>query len=100
MPAPQALIDTIGHTHKFRVKVSKLNFTGKVQSITVTRIVSAEDLPPVPNPTEIPLAAEDEVALPTASVFDGSGFNAEGGTEGTSDMDESQKAKRPKRHAC
>ncbi|KAG5407776.1 hypothetical protein IGI04_013895 [Brassica rapa subsp. trilocularis] len=100
MPAPQALIDTIGQTHKFRVKVSKLNFTGKVQSITVTRIVSAEDLPPVPNPTEIPLAAEDEVALPTASVVDGSGFNAEGGTEGTSDMDESQKAKRPKRHAC
>ncbi|CAF1921418.1 unnamed protein product, partial [Brassica napus] len=33
---------------------------------------------------------KDEVALPTASVFDGSGFNAEGGTEGTSDMDESE----------
>ncbi|KAF8093630.1 hypothetical protein N665_0382s0019 [Sinapis alba] len=40
MPAPQALLDTIGQTHKFRVRVSNLNFTGKIQAITVTKIVS------------------------------------------------------------
>ncbi|XP_048599801.1 uncharacterized protein LOC125579933 [Brassica napus] len=48
MPVPQALIDTIGQTHKFRVNVSKLNLTGKIQAITVTKIVSPEVLPPVP----------------------------------------------------
>ncbi|KAF3561949.1 hypothetical protein DY000_02012798 [Brassica cretica] len=96
MPGPQALIDTIGQTHKFRVKVSNLNFSGKIQSITVTKVVSPEILPPVPTPTEIPLDAEDEVALATASVVAGSGINADDGNECSSKRDESQKAKRPK----
>ncbi|CAN6857057.1 unnamed protein product [Brassica oleracea] len=96
MLGPQALIDTIGQTHKFRVKVSNLNFSGKIQSITVTKVVSPEILPPVPTPTEIPLDAEDEVALATASVVAGSGINADDGNESSSKRDESQKAKRPK----
>ncbi|KAL0773328.1 hypothetical protein Bca101_038479 [Brassica carinata] len=96
MPVPQALIDTIGQTHKFRVKVSKLNLTGKIQAITVTKIVSPEVLPPVPTPTEIPHDVEDEVALPSAIVIDGSGFKADDADGSTSSMDESRKAKRPK----
>ena len=39
---------------------------------------------------------EDEVALRTASVVDGFGFNADDGNESTSNRDESQKVKRPK----
>ncbi|CAF2035077.1 unnamed protein product [Brassica napus] len=96
MPVPQALLDTIGQTHKFRVKVSKLNLTGKIQAITVTKIVSSEVLPPVPTPTEIPHDVEDEVALPSAIVIDGSGFKADDADGSTSSMDESRKAKRPK----
>ncbi|KAG5405110.1 hypothetical protein IGI04_011229 [Brassica rapa subsp. trilocularis] len=96
MSAPRALIDTIGQTHKVRVKVSNLNFTGKIQAITVTKIVSPKVLPPVPTPTEIPFDAEDKVALLSVSVVDGSGFNADDGNESTSNRDESKKAKCPK----
>ncbi|KAG5412008.1 hypothetical protein IGI04_008327 [Brassica rapa subsp. trilocularis] len=96
MSAPRALIDTIGQTHKVRVKVSNLNFTGKIQAITVTKIVSPKVLPPVPTPTEIPFDAEDKVALPSVSVVDGSGFNADDGNESISNRDESKKAKCPK----
>ena len=96
MPVPQALIDTIGQTHKFRVNVSKLNLTGKIQAITVTKIVSPEVLPPVPTPTEISHDVEDEVALPSAIVIDGSGFKADDADGSTSSRDESRKAKRPK----
>ncbi|KAH0888771.1 hypothetical protein HID58_051200 [Brassica napus] len=96
MPVPQALINTIGQTHKFRVKVSKLNLTGKIQAITVTKIVSPEVLPPVPTPTEISHDVEDEVALPSAIVIDGSGFKADDADGSTSSRDESRKAKRPK----
>ncbi|KAH0877812.1 hypothetical protein HID58_065206 [Brassica napus] len=37
VPVPQALIDTIGQTRKFVVKVSKHNLTGQTQSLTVTK---------------------------------------------------------------
>lgn len=96
MPAPQALIDTIGQTHKFRVKVSKLNFTSKIQAITVTKIISPEVLPPVPTQTESPHNAEDGVSLPSAVLIDGSGFKAADWNGSTSSSDESHKAKRPK----
>ncbi|KAL0787112.1 hypothetical protein Bca101_003358 [Brassica carinata] len=96
MPPPQALIDTIGQTHKFRVKVSKLNFTGKIQAITVTKIVSPEVLSPVPTPTENPHNAEDGVVLPSAIVAGGSGVKADDGDGSTGSRDATHKAKRPK----
>ncbi|CAN7022322.1 unnamed protein product [Brassica rapa subsp. trilocularis] len=37
VPVPQALIDTIGKTRKFIVKVSKHNLEGKTQALTVTK---------------------------------------------------------------
>ncbi|KAG2331585.1 hypothetical protein Bca4012_018847 [Brassica carinata] len=39
VPVPQALLDTIGNTLKFIVKVSDHNLTGKTQTITVTKIL-------------------------------------------------------------
>ncbi|KAF8100711.1 hypothetical protein N665_0218s0049, partial [Sinapis alba] len=37
---PQALINTIGQTHKFSLKVSAHNLKGKTRAITVTKILS------------------------------------------------------------
>ncbi|KAG2273676.1 hypothetical protein Bca52824_056231 [Brassica carinata] len=42
VPVPQALLDTIGQTRKFIVKVSDHNLTGKTQTITVTKIFPPE----------------------------------------------------------
>ncbi|KAF3610892.1 hypothetical protein DY000_02047936 [Brassica cretica] len=39
---PQALIGTIGQTHKFIVKVSKHNLEGKTQALTVTTVLPPE----------------------------------------------------------
>ncbi|CAH8302788.1 unnamed protein product [Eruca vesicaria subsp. sativa] len=47
VPVPQALLNTIGETRKFRVKVSSHNFTGKVQSLTVIKVLPLET--PVPD---------------------------------------------------
>ncbi|KAG2270616.1 hypothetical protein Bca52824_065171 [Brassica carinata] len=43
VPVPQALIDTIGQTRKFIVKVSNHNLTGKTQTLTVTKVLTPED---------------------------------------------------------
>ncbi|XP_013737035.1 uncharacterized protein LOC106440011 isoform X1 [Brassica napus] len=45
IPVAEALINTIGQTHKFSVKVSDHNLTGKTQTITVTKILSPAVLP-------------------------------------------------------
>ncbi|KAG2271956.1 hypothetical protein Bca52824_066511 [Brassica carinata] len=42
VPVPQALLDTIGHTHKFIVKVFDHNLLGKTQTITVTKVFPPE----------------------------------------------------------
>ncbi|WZZ58758.1 hypothetical protein YC2023_058865 [Brassica napus] len=42
VPVPQALLDTIGQTGKFIVKVSDHNLKGKTQTITVTKILPPE----------------------------------------------------------
>ncbi|KAF8100734.1 hypothetical protein N665_0218s0072 [Sinapis alba] len=86
VPVPQVLIDTIGQTHKFKIKVSDLNLTGKIQALTVTKIVSPDVLPPLAAPNEIAPNAEDEVRLPTASVVAASALKG----------DEAPEAKRPK----
>ncbi|KAG2273781.1 hypothetical protein Bca52824_056336 [Brassica carinata] len=43
VPVPQALINTIGQTRKFIVKVSTHNLIGKTQSLTVTKVLIPED---------------------------------------------------------
>uniref|UniRef100_M4DEA0 Replication factor A C-terminal domain-containing protein n=1 Tax=Brassica campestris TaxID=3711 RepID=M4DEA0_BRACM len=42
VPVPQALIDTIGQTRKFVVKVPDHNLTGKTQALTVTNVLTPE----------------------------------------------------------
>ncbi|CAF2146660.1 unnamed protein product [Brassica rapa subsp. trilocularis] len=46
IPLPQCLIDTIGQTKKFRIKVAHYNFTSTRLSLTATKIVSSAVLPP------------------------------------------------------
>ncbi|CDY42779.1 BnaC01g22870D [Brassica napus] len=59
VPVPQALIDTIGQTRKFVVKVSNHNLTGKTQALTVTKVLTPE----VP---EVEANFEGNVAVPDA----------------------------------
>ncbi|CAN7071130.1 unnamed protein product [Brassica oleracea var. botrytis] len=42
VPVPQAMIDTIGQTRKFIVKVSNHNLTAKTQILTVTKVLPLE----------------------------------------------------------
>ncbi|CAF2120991.1 unnamed protein product [Brassica napus] len=100
VPVPQALLDTIGQTHKFIVKVSDLNFSGKTQTITVTKVF----------PPEAPhhVALLEEHAVPSTSddvlksVSEDSGpIRGLDGTVGervrkASDGMEPDEAKRPK----
>ncbi|CAG7893769.1 unnamed protein product [Brassica rapa] len=51
VPVPQALINTIGQTRKFIVKVSTHNLTGKTQSLTVTKVLIQKTLQNVENVT-------------------------------------------------
>ena len=39
VPVPQAMVDTIGQTRKFIVKVSNHNLTAKSQTLTVTKVL-------------------------------------------------------------
>ncbi|KAG2330216.1 hypothetical protein Bca52824_001396 [Brassica carinata] len=68
VPVPQALLDTIGKTRKFIVKVSDHNLTGKTQTITVTKV-----LPP-------------DAPLPAASAdVPGTGCVGSGPSKGSGD---------------
>ncbi|KAG2281338.1 hypothetical protein Bca52824_052558 [Brassica carinata] len=42
VPVPQAMVDTIGQTRKFIVKVSTHNLDGKTQTLTVTKVLPLE----------------------------------------------------------
>ncbi|KAF3577769.1 hypothetical protein DY000_02030519 [Brassica cretica] len=46
VPVPEALVSTIGQTHKFCVKVIDHNFSGNTRAITVTKILSLDTPPP------------------------------------------------------
>ncbi|CAN7111174.1 unnamed protein product [Brassica rapa subsp. narinosa] len=46
VPVPEALISTIGQTHKFCVKVTYHNFSGNTRAITVTKILPLDTPPP------------------------------------------------------
>ncbi|KAH0868942.1 hypothetical protein HID58_075964, partial [Brassica napus] len=62
---PQALIDTIGQTHRFKVKV--FEYKGRTQAITVMKVVSPAVLQPLTAPVGIPLATTFKVPLFSAS---------------------------------
>ncbi|KAG2239092.1 hypothetical protein Bca52824_089952 [Brassica carinata] len=100
VPVPQALIDTIGTTHKFIVKVLTHNLTGKTKSLTVTKV----------HPPEAPVANGDieenvnvpstEEALQLDDLGDGHSIgideSADERVKRSSDMTELEEAKRAK----
>ncbi|KAF8091808.1 hypothetical protein N665_0435s0008 [Sinapis alba] len=96
VPVPQVLLDTIGKTQRFKIKVSELNLTGKVQALTVTKIVSPDALPPLPAPTEVLSNGEDGVPLPTASVVAASQVEGDDVDENVGNVGEAPEAKRPR----
>ncbi|KAF8100670.1 hypothetical protein N665_0218s0008 [Sinapis alba] len=96
MPAPQALIDTIGQTYKFKIKVSDLNLSGKIQALTVTKVVSPDVLPPLPNSAEAPVIVEDDLTFSTASVSDAAGSGSGVEAASASITDDANMAKRRK----
>ena len=83
MPVPQALLDTIGQSRKFIMKVSDHNLIGKTQTITVTKI-----LPP-------------EASLPSTVGVESGSSGSSGDTAGdrarkADEILEADEAKRPK----
>ncbi|CAN7058293.1 unnamed protein product [Brassica oleracea var. botrytis] len=62
VPVPEALISTIGQTHKFCVKVTYHNFSGNTRAITVTKILSLDTPPPTEASVGNDIAAMSEEA--------------------------------------
>ncbi|KAH0897572.1 hypothetical protein HID58_047140 [Brassica napus] len=83
VPVPRALLDTIGQTRKFIVKVSDHNLTGKTQTITVTKIL----------PPEVPLPSTVGVESGSSGS---SGDNAGDRARKADEILEADEAKRPK----
>ncbi|KAL0671121.1 hypothetical protein Bca4012_033825 [Brassica carinata] len=90
VPVPQALLDTIRQTHRFIVKVSDHNLTGKTHTITVTKIFPPE----APHPTtsnDILKTGSEE-----SSACKGFGDSAGDRVRKASESIESDEAKRSK----
>nr|VDD43039.1 unnamed protein product [Brassica oleracea] len=89
-PVPEALISTIGQRHKFCVKVTEHNFSGKTRSLTVTKIL----------PLDTPPATESSEGNQTTAASEETSINHVDSAEEskrTCDSTELEKAKRPKR---
>ncbi|KAL0786862.1 hypothetical protein Bca101_003108 [Brassica carinata] len=99
VPVPEALISTIGQKHKFCVKVTKHNLSGKSRAITVTKILSLDTLPDTEASVGTNVAATSEETLLSGNVVSAaSKSSVESADEGTkrSESAEMQKAKRLK----
>ncbi|KAF2544881.1 hypothetical protein F2Q70_00022506 [Brassica cretica] len=100
VPVPQALIDTIGQTRTFIVKVSKHNLDGKTQSLTVTKVLPLEAAAADGNLEENVIVSAVEETLQMGKRVDGSSSEHEGSTDAavkrSFDGDESEEAKRAK----
>nr|VDD10773.1 unnamed protein product [Brassica rapa] len=88
-PVPEDLISTIGQRHKFCVKVTEHNLSGKTQSLTVTKILPL-DIPPA---TE---SSEGNHTTATSEETFKSCLDSAEGSKRTCDIDETEKAKRYK----
>ncbi|KAG2264380.1 hypothetical protein Bca52824_071459 [Brassica carinata] len=67
VPVPEALISTIGQRHKFCVKVTEHNLSGKARSLTVTKILSLDTSPATDAPEGIQNNASLEEAVGIAN---------------------------------
>ncbi|KAG2312370.1 hypothetical protein Bca52824_023927 [Brassica carinata] len=101
VPVPEALISTIGQTHKFCVKVTEHNLSGKTRAITGTKILSLDTPPATETLVGNHIAATSEETLQTGNnVCEASKSRVDSADEGnkrTCDSAEIEKAKRPKR---
>ncbi|CAF1916852.1 unnamed protein product [Brassica napus] len=88
-PVPEALISTIGQKHKFCVKVTEHNFSGKTRSLTVTKI-----LPLDPEPTTV--SSEDNHTTATSGETSENCVDSADGSKKTCDSSELERVKRPK----
>ncbi|CAF2140580.1 unnamed protein product [Brassica napus] len=99
VPVPQALINTIGQTRKFIVKVSTHNLTGKTQSLTVTKVLIPED-PEIEGNVENVTIPDAQKTLQNGIAEDGPStrFEESGGerVKRTADNVEAEDSKRAK----
>ncbi|CAH8355760.1 unnamed protein product [Eruca vesicaria subsp. sativa] len=81
VPAPRALLDAIGKTFKFIVKISDQNLTGKIHSITVTKVLPPDAL------LEEEVIADDGIAEAADDALNAGSEDAgaPGGVEGSAD---------------
>ncbi|CAF1705497.1 unnamed protein product [Brassica napus] len=100
VPVPEALISTIGQTHKFCVKVTEHNFSGNTRAITVTKIVSLDTPPPTEASIENNIADTSEETVQTGNeVCEPSksrGDSADEESKRTFDSVNPEKDKRPR----
>ncbi|KAF3563372.1 hypothetical protein DY000_02014149 [Brassica cretica] len=97
---PEALISTIGQTHKFCVKVTEHNFSGNTRAITVTKVLSLDTPPPTEVSVENNIAATSEETTKSGNEVcgpsNGLGDSADGESKRISAGAETAKAKRPR----
>ncbi|CAN6856625.1 unnamed protein product [Brassica oleracea] len=100
VPVPEALISTIGQTHKFYVKVTEHNFSGNTRAITVTKILSLDTPPPTKLSVESNIAATSEETMKTGNEvcepLTRRGDSADEESKRNSASAEPAKAKRPR----
>ncbi|KAL0717204.1 hypothetical protein Bca4012_066526 [Brassica carinata] len=65
VPVLQALLNTIGQTHKFNVKVTEHNLSGRTRVITVTKVLSPSAPPSIPEPVADPIIGSGNEILAT-----------------------------------
>lgn len=69
---PQALIDVIGQTRTFVIKISKHNLEGKTQSLTVTKVLPHDGSALGSDIGADVVVSPDEVALGSGNSEEGS----------------------------
>ncbi|KAF2606049.1 hypothetical protein F2Q68_00044827 [Brassica cretica] len=100
VPVPQALIDTIGQTCTFVIKISNHNLEGKTQALTVTKVLPLEVPALGCDLDDIVVVPPTAVTLETGNGEEGSSIvneeHADDGVKKGSDMIVSDDAKRAK----
>ncbi|KAG2255330.1 hypothetical protein Bca52824_074624 [Brassica carinata] len=100
VPVPQALIDIIGQTRMFIIKISNHNLEGKTQALTVTKVLPLEVPALGCDLDDIVVVPPTAVTLETGNGEEGSSIvneeHADDGVKRGSDMIVSDDAKRAK----
>ncbi|KAF8081785.1 hypothetical protein N665_0867s0007 [Sinapis alba] len=101
VPVPQPLLNAIGQTHKFSVKVTAHNLTGKTRALTVTKVLPPAGPPSIQASEENIIAggSDDSLVAGDGVCESSKGYEgaAEEGVNKSCDIVEPGKAKRPRR---